>query len=172
MLRTDAGQTYGPISRAELENWVQQGRVSPSAWLAYEGATEWQRADALFPSLNPRAGSSTGNPWAERPAWVAGGAAAAGGVYGQSNWPNNAIKQPHRGVVILVLGVLGWLFCFLFGVVAFALGQADVRAMRRGEMDESGMGMTQAGMYLGLANVILSLLFLAFVVVMGILGDM
>lgn len=63
--------------------------------------------------------------------------------------------QPHRGGLILAFGILSWATCFLFGVAAWALGVEDLRAMRAGEMDSSGEGLTRAGMILGAINVVL-----------------
>jgi hypothetical protein len=45
--------------------------------------------------------------------------------------------------------------------VAWVMGHADLREMRRGLMDESGMSLTQAGMILGMIYTILGLLFMA-----------
>ena len=41
------------------------------------------------------------------------------------------------------------------------MGNTDLREMHRGQMDESGMSLTQAGMVLGMIATILWLLFLA-----------
>lgn len=66
--------------------------------------------------------------------------------------------EPHRGGLILVFGILSWAMCFVFGVVAWSMGTADLQAMRAGVMDNSGESLTRAGMYLGMANVIVVLL--------------
>ena len=47
------------------------------------------------------------------------------------------------------------------------MGNADLREMRRGQMDGSGMSLTQAGMILGMIYTILGLLFLALFCVGG-----
>jgi hypothetical protein len=71
--------------------------------------------------------------------------------------------RPHRGGVILVLGILSLLCsCFILGVIAWALGSADLREMREGRMDPAGRGLTQAGMICGIISVLLSILYLFF----------
>lgn len=65
--------------------------------------------------------------------------------------------QAHRGGLILAFGILSWATCFLFGVAAWAMGVEDLRAMRAGEMDASGEGLTRAGMILGAINVVLAI---------------
>ena len=64
---------------------------------------------------------------------------------------------PHRGGMILSFGLLGWTVCFFFGIPAWILGASDLRAMRDGRMDPAGEGMTRAGLYLGMGNVLLSI---------------
>jgi len=53
--------------------------------------------------------------------------------------------KPHRGVVVLVLGILGIVVCFICGIIAWVMGNNDLREMTAGIMDPSGRGMTQAG---------------------------
>ena len=70
--------------------------------------------------------------------------------------------QPHRGVMILVFGILGLVTsCFIFGLVAWIMGNGDLRAMAEGRMDPSGQGLTKAGKICGIISVILSILVIA-----------
>lgn len=172
MMRADNGQAYGPITRVELDAWVQQGRVSATALVAQEGAAQWQRAGEVYPQLNPIRPGGSDNPWSDRAA--AGGVYAAPGGFSAAGVPfdpyaRGGYKRAHRGVMVLVLGCLSWVICFLFGIFAFAMGQADLSAMRRGEMDDSGRGMTQAGTYLGLAHLIVMLGVIVFAVLSAVL---
>ena len=66
--------------------------------------------------------------------------------------------QPHRGVMILVLGIVSLLTCFLVGIVAIIMGRRDLDLMKRGMMDPEGKGMTQAGVILGIVCTIFTLL--------------
>jgi small-conductance mechanosensitive channel len=79
--------------------------------------------------------------------------------------------QPHRGVLILVLGILGLLLCQLLGPVAWVLGKGDLRAMDAGQMDPEGRGLTQAGYILGIvatAFMVLSLFAFLAIFVLGV----
>ena len=78
--------------------------------------------------------------------------------------------QPHRGAVILVLGILGLVFCALCAPFAWIMGKNDLEQMNAGGMDPAGRGLTQAGMYLGLAGTILIGIGLLLVVGLFILG--
>jgi uncharacterized protein DUF4190 len=62
---------------------------------------------------------------------------------------------PHRGVVVLVLGILG-LCCGICGLIAFILGLVDIGKMNKGEMDPSGKGMTMAGLIIGIIGFVLN----------------
>ena len=69
---------------------------------------------------------------------------------------------PHRGGMVLTLGILSWVICPIFGPFAWYLGQADLAEIRAGRMDPEGEGMTQAGRILGMVHTILAALALAF----------
>jgi hypothetical protein len=63
--------------------------------------------------------------------------------------------RPHRGTLVLILGIVGLLCCMPIGIVAWVLGHQDLKDMNAGLMDPAGRGMTQAGKILGIISVIL-----------------
>jgi len=63
--------------------------------------------------------------------------------------------EPHRGGMILALGILGLLVCAVLGIIAWVLGNKDLEAMRMGIMDPSGRDLTQAGKICGMIASIL-----------------
>ena len=74
--------------------------------------------------------------------------------------------RPHRGVMILVFGILGIVMsCFIFGLVAWIMGNGDLRAMREGRMDPTGEGLTKAGKICGIISVVLNILVIAIYIV-------
>ncbi len=86
---------------------------------------------------------------------------------------------PHRGGFILTLGILGLVsftigtlgllglppavvigaLSFVMTVPAWLLGSSDLRAMKAGAMDTAGRGKTRAGMILGIAGTLLTVMF-------------
>ncbi len=62
---------------------------------------------------------------------------------------------PHRGVLILVLGILSLVFCALTGPVAWILGNTDLAEIRAGRMDPEGEGLTRAGQICGIIGTVL-----------------
>lgn len=70
-------------------------------------------------------------------------------------------RQPHRGTLIVVLGILSLVACAPLGIGAWMMGSADLAAMRAGRMDPSGKDMTQIGYILGIIGTVLFLLSLS-----------
>ena len=58
--------------------------------------------------------------------------------------------DPHRGGLILTLGIISLVACGPVGIAAWAMGSSDLQAMRRGTMDPEGRGNTQVGYVLGI----------------------
>ena len=89
--------------------------------------------------------------------------------------PNQTLMQPHRGTVILVLGILSLVICGPLGIVAWLLGSSDLKLMDAGQMDPTGRDLTQAGRVCGIIGtciLALSLLFTLGVFFVMILGGM
>ena len=78
--------------------------------------------------------------------------------------------QPHRGALVLVLGILGILVCALCAPFAWIMGKKDLQLMDAGQMDAEGRGLTQAGMYLGIFGTVLYLLVIVGVIAFVFLG--
>lgn len=91
-------------------------------------------------------------------------------------WPTYAdgtprgYLKPHRGGVILALGIIGLVCCMPCGIVAWVMGNSDLRDMSAGVMDESGRGTTQAGKICGMISVILAAVGLVIWVLLMALG--
>lgn len=79
--------------------------------------------------------------------------------------------RPHRGVLILVLGILGLVGCGIFTAIpAWIMGSNDLKAMTAGTMDPSGRSSTNAGRICGMIATILSIVAVALVIVLMALG--
>ena len=66
--------------------------------------------------------------------------------------------KPHRGTVVLVLGILGLVCCVICGIVAWVMGNTDLAEMDAGTMDDSGRDLTKAGKICGIISVCLLVL--------------
>jgi hypothetical protein len=149
-MKTPEGRIYGPVTRSELDRWVSEGRVADDCELRNEESGPWTAADELYAVLRTDGvvASSRGNPFAPSPFYYGGGSSSAGSAVGRAT---TKYLAPHRGGLILVLGIMAFVVaCPLLSFLAWAMGTSDLREMREGRMDPSGMNMTQAGMFLGL----------------------
>ncbi len=79
-------------------------------------------------------------------------------------------SSPHRGVLVLVLGILSIVICQLTGPVAWILGKGDLAKMNEGQMDSEGRGLTKAGMICGIIGTVLLVLGIIAIVIMFIFG--
>lgn len=73
-------------------------------------------------------------------------------------------QQPHRGAIILTLGILSLVICAILGIIAWVMANNDLRLMNAGQMDPSGRGITQAGKICGMIGTILMCIGLGFAV--------
>jgi len=64
-------------------------------------------------------------------------------------------EEPHRGVLILVLGILGLVACAVLGPIAWIMGNTDLKKMDAGVMDPEGRSNTQIGKILGIVGTVL-----------------
>ena len=122
-LRGPDGAVYGPCTSAEIRGWVLEGRVDNRFQVRTEPHASWQSMYGV--NVHVTAFSSGDEP-------------ALG-------------KRPHRGGRVLMLGLAG-LLCFPMSIMAWMAGRKDLVAMRDGEMDSRGRGVTQAGMILGVIS--------------------
>ena len=65
-----------------------------------------------------------------------------------------------NAIIALVAGILSYVFCpFILGIVAWIMGNGELGKIDRGESAEAGRTLAKIGMWLGIVNVILSILF-------------
>ncbi|MCA8980347.1 MAG: hypothetical protein H6831_14355 [Planctomycetes bacterium] len=81
----------------------------------------------------------------------------------------NSHLTPHRGVLILVLGITSLMFT-ITGPFAWILGRQDLAAMDAGTMDPEGRSITQVGTIIGMIVTILALIGILFFLGILVLG--
>ena len=157
-MQTPEGREYGPVSRATLETWISEGRVSDDCKLLCEAHGIWHGAGELYAVLRP-VPFDFPVPVESPNAVVKEGSAETAAFRGY-------LTNPHRGGVILALGILSWAIgCPIFGVVAWVMGSNDLGEMRAGTMDPQGQSLTEAGRWMGMLHTMVSLI----VAVVGLL---
>jgi hypothetical protein len=140
-LRMPGGPVYGPASWDEITAWAREGRVAADCELAEAASGPWRAATTVLPQLVvslPQPVAAANEPAYP---WASGSAAAE---------PSGGYVAPHRGGLILALGLLSWIGCPLLSFASWVMGSHDLREMRAGRMDKSGESATMAGMILGM----------------------
>jgi hypothetical protein len=74
--------------------------------------------------------------------------------------PRRRDYLPHRGTTILVCGILSVVtgLGFIFGPMAWAMGNTDLHEIRAGRMDPEGEGAVNAGRICGMIGTVLGIL--------------
>lgn len=83
--------------------------------------------------------------------------------------PTQMPLRPHRGGAVLALGILGIVVCLICGIIAWVMGNNDLRDMKAGIMDPSGRGLTQAGRICGIVSVILPVIVICLWLLMALI---
>jgi len=50
-VKIEDGDTYGPVPKSELDEWVTEGRLTAESQVLRDGADQWQWASDLYPEL-------------------------------------------------------------------------------------------------------------------------
>jgi hypothetical protein len=83
---------------------------------------------------------------------------------GQAGSSVGEYMQPHRGGKVLVFGILGIALCFIFGILAWTMGNKDLAAMDSGKLDPAGRGKTRAGLICGKIGAFVNSAYLIFMI--------
>jgi hypothetical protein len=78
--------------------------------------------------------------------------------------------EPHRGTLILVLGILGITVCGFLGIAAWLMGKRDLDLIKRGQMDPEGETLTRVGYILGLIETILMVVSIVLLIVIMLIS--
>jgi phage FluMu protein Com len=147
-MRTPEGTTYGPVDDRELDRWIAEGRLAADCQLASSPSGPWLAATSKFPHLKPVTPPQVAIP----PTQTFAPAFQPASPFSTAPPAINVrYHVPHRGGLILILGLLGFVVgCPIFSLMAWVMGSGDLREMQTGRMDPSGESLTRAGQILGM----------------------
>ena len=127
--KTGDGQTYGPVTRQELDQWANEGRLTSESQVLREGSEQWQWATDLYPHLaqaRPVAASgASDNPFAFIDTGGAGGAHTPGYSGGASSHYASNMSNKSK----IAAGLLG-IFLGPYGIHRFYLGFAGIGVLQ------------------------------------------
>ena len=146
-LRVPEGKVFGPATLAELDCWVQEGRLDAQCEIRPAESNLWQKATRRYPVLGLPEEVGAGSPFQTN-----SGPDALGTYYLSS-----------RGGLVLLLALLGLVgFCPIFSVTAWTMAYTDLEHMSAKRMNLHGRTMVLTAYYLGmLVTVGFGLMFVA-----------
>ncbi|MCC6508433.1 MAG: hypothetical protein IT423_04955 [Pirellulaceae bacterium] len=148
-MRAPNGVEYGPADSDTLARWFREGRVGPDYQIKLGELGPWQPAVVYQPAQGPGGMpnavnlGSAANPYAST-------AALAASAAGPRGYP----KADQSGLV-LAMGILSWIGCPIFGIIAWVVGAQALADIHSGSADPATRGLVQVGYYMGMINVIL-----------------
>lgn len=125
---------YGPVTAAQLNQWISEGRANAASLAWPEGAAEWKPLGSL-PEF----------------AAILGARVAAPQIIGPTaGYPRRTNNLAVAGMIMGVLSVLlGWcFFTLVFCVLGLVFSIAALSQIKRNPETESGRGMAVAGIIL------------------------
>jgi hypothetical protein len=160
-----------PISGSQTPATFPSTSFSSATTPALTPASPFPPVGALSPSTFFAPGS---NPFADRPQ----GNPFASNPYGTPTYagPPRTWVQPHRGALVLTLSLVAIFISCPFAIlapIAVWMGHADLAAMKKGQMDPDGHGLTLAGVIIGwiiTAGMLLSIAFFGLLFVIAIVS--
>ncbi|MGB2986097.1 MAG: serine/threonine-protein kinase [Phycisphaerae bacterium] len=139
-----AGLVMCSIAFLGLLFFTGRRRRAPKPFVL-DGAGNGSRPDSNVPHVEAPARESEPNRDTPMPDRLANNPAAS----------SVETLKPHRGVTVLVLGVLG-INLFPLGIAAWVMAHHDLLDMKAGRMDPSGRGITAAGRICGIISVVIA----------------
>ncbi|MFN3190972.1 MAG: hypothetical protein ACE361_10655 [Aureliella sp.] len=188
-MQTGDGTEYGPVDRANLNRWYSEGRVGQGYQIRQGVDGPWQSAEIFRPEqpMTQQAAQST------LEAAPSGEHSSSNPYQTQANPYNQTAGQPYVPAanrypksdpsgLVLTMGILAWaslLICapigWIPGLVAWISGGRGLKDIQAGRADPTNLGLVQVGYYLGMVNVILTLLVViafAGIIAIGIISEM
>jgi hypothetical protein len=145
-LKTPDGLTFGPVSKAVLDQWQREGRVVAQSQLLQDGNSQWIPAATIYPQL---ASATAGNPFADYPV------SSPNPYAPPQSTGSYRYQEPHRGGLILALSIISIFVCDILGIVAVVMAIIDLSKMSKGIMDPGGRNLTIAGLVIATLKLVL-----------------
>ena len=144
---TSAGKKVGPVPEETLRMNIQTGAVSPDDLVWASGMDDWAPVGTV-PQFAQDIGAQS----------APGAPAQAYPMTGPTTHlpPNSAVKALVLGIVGLACG------CFIVSIIAWSVGNTQLREMDAGRIDPRGRKMAHAGRTCGRVGIILGIAWIVF----------
>lgn len=161
-MQTADGQVFGPTDRNTLNRWFYEGRVGNNYKIRVGDTENWMDASLFRPGTQTASQvPNDGNPYSVP------GAAAVGGSAGSGLHP---YPKKDKGVLVLVMGILSFAVCGVFGIVGIIMGRTALNEINSGQADPKDKTLATVGFWLSVASLVLNLIFVGLFVILGLIG--
>ena len=136
-MQTEDGEQYGPVDRAELDEWFAEGRIDQACQILCEGWDQWQWAEEVYSELaEESSGSLPSLPVTDRGSASRAGSSSSGSGLGDTDAIHAELAKTRPWVLLMaivamalggltLLGGLGWMIVSAvtgaIPLIAFAL---------------------------------------------------
>ena len=150
-LRVPEGKVFGPVTLAELEHWVEEGRLDAECEIRPAESNLWQKAARRYSVLNLPEGVGAGFPFSAN----------------SSQEGPETYYLTSRGGLVLLLALLGLVgFCPIFSLAAWTMAYTDLEHISAHRMNPRGRTMVLGAYYLGMLTTIgFGLMFVALLMI-------
>lgn len=170
LMRTENGKSYGPVNKATLDDWYQQGRIASFHFLSSDHGQTWMAAPDAYPQLKqsaagfqPSSPSSAGssfsrgsdNPFSDAPAQAYSPYASPRSAMGPTGMPNNYHLPAGQGGLLLTLSILGFC-CPVFAIVSLILGIRELTEINAGRLRPEAKGLAMASVIISAIALLIS----------------
>ena len=142
-MRMPDGRECGPLTKAELDRWVAEGRINAECQVWTPDMTQCKWANEVNPILEQLGtdppSSSDGSGFPFNPGVVAG----SGSSFSQ---PSQTRKRRSRVKEIRRLAWLGYLTFGITARAAVSMAEEDLKEMEAGRMSHEGFRATQSAL--------------------------
>lgn len=160
-MRAADGSVYGPVDRANLDRWFKEGRVGVGYQIREGEQGSWQEASRFQPQASANHYASA-NPYTAAPNASPYAPPSSGSLH---HYP-----KPDRGVLVLIMGILSWVICLFFGIVAVVVGRSALADIESGQANPNDKTLVKIGYWLGLISLILNVLMIGLFVLLAALA--
>lgn len=172
LMRTESGKSYGPVTKATLDDWYQQGRIASFHFVSSDHGQTWMAAPDAYPQLKQSAAAfqpssshrSSDNPFSDAPA----NAYSAYSAPRAAMTPTSGGLSAGQGGLLITLAIIGFGCCPVFAIVSLILGIRELNEINSGRMRPEAKGLAMASVIIS----VIALLGWGGFFGLGILSDM
>lgn len=171
LMRTENGKSYGPVNKATLDDWYQQGRIASFHFLSSDHGQTWMAAPDAYPQLkqsaagfqpsSPSTPSSSfprgsDNPFSDAPAQAYSPYASPQSAMSPTGISPGYHLPTGQGGLLLTLAIIGVACCPVFSIVSLILSIRELTEIKAGRLRPDAKGLAMASLIISAIGLVIS----------------